>query len=185
MGSGDTAQIVEKFNEFFVSISPNLNSNITCCAGKNQAYLNSHISTSFHFKLINKKDTEKYILSLLTKTSSGHDWISTKFLKILSTGLLIEPVTLIVNQSVITGIFPEKLTWTKMIPLYKKDDKLIMDNYLPISLLTSISKLFVKVAFEQLSDYFSSNNYWHDGQYSFRGKDSSVSIIAIERNKVR
>ena len=34
----------------------------------------------------------------------------------------------------------------------------MMGNYRPISLLTSISKLFEKVVFEQLSDYFSSIN---------------------------
>ena len=39
-----------------------------------------------------------------------------------------------------------------------------MGNYRPISLSTSISKLFEKVVFEQLSDYFSSNKYFHEGQ---------------------
>ena len=110
--------------------------------------------------------------SLRTKTSSGHDGISTKLLKFLSPGL-IKPLTLIINQSLITGIFPEKIKLAKVIPLYKKDDKLIMGNYRPISLLTSISNLFEKVAFEQLSDYFSSNNYFHDGQYGFREKHST------------
>ena len=110
--------------------------------------------------------------SLSTKTSSGHDGISIKLLKFLSPGL-IKPLTLIINQSLITGIFPEKLKLAKVIPLYKKDDKLMMGNYCPISLLTSISKLFGRVAFEQLSDYFSSNNYFHDSQYGFREKHST------------
>ena len=44
----------------------------------------------------------------------------------------------------------------ELIPLYKKDDKLIMNNYRPISLLALISKLFEKVAFEQSSDFFQS-----------------------------
>ena len=39
--------------------------------------------------------------------------------------------------------------------------------------MTSISKLFETVAFEQLSDYFSCNNYFHDGQYGFREKHST------------
>ena len=107
--------------------------------------------------------------SLRTKGSSGHDGISTKLLKSLSPGL-IKPLTLIINQSLITGIFPEKLKLAKVIPLYKKDNKLIMGYYRPISLLTSISKLFEKVVFEQLADYFSCNNYFHDGQYGLREK---------------
>ena len=154
----DLSQIVENFNEFFVNIGPNLSRNINCRNGRSfQTYLNRHILTYFHFKLINEKDTEKYIRSLRTKTSSGQDGISTTLLKFLSPGL-IKPLTLIINQSLITGIFPEKLKLAKVIPLYKKDDKLIMNNYKPISLLTSISELFEKVVFEQLSDYFSINN---------------------------
>ena len=54
-----------------------------------------------------------------------------------------------------------------------------MNNYRPISLLTSISKLFEKVAFEQLSDYFSINNYFHDGQYGFRERHST-KLATIE-----
>ena len=49
----------------------------------------------------------------------------------------------------------------------------MMGNYRRISLLTSISKLFEKVVFEQLSDYFSSNKYFHEGQYDFREKQST------------
>ena len=88
-----------------------------------------------------------------------------------------------VSQNVPSGltvsIFPEKLKLAKVIPLYKKDDKLMMGNYRPISLLTSISKLFEKVAFEQLSDYFSSNNYFPDGQYGFREKHSTELAVGM------
>ena len=72
--------------------------------------LDNHVNhlNAFHFKLINEKDTEKYVRSLCTKTSSGHDGISTKLLKFQSPGL-IKPLILIINQSLITGIFPEKL----------------------------------------------------------------------------
>ena len=48
-----------------------------------------------------------------------------------------------------------------------------MGNYHPISLLTSISKVFEKVVFEQLSDYFSSNKYFHEGHYGSREKHST------------
>ena len=48
-----------------------------------------------------------------------------------------------------------------------------MDNYRPISLLSSISKVFEKVVFLQLSSYFIENNLFHDGQYGFREKHST------------
>ena len=58
----------------------------------------------------------------------------------------------------------------KVIPLYKKYDKLIMDNYRPVSLLSSISTVFEKVVFLQVSSYFIGNNLFHDGQYGFKEK---------------
>ena len=45
-----------------------------------------------------------------------------------------------------------------------------MDNYRPISLLTSISKLFEKAVFSQLYDYFRNNDLFYDSQYGFLKK---------------
>ena len=54
-----------------------------------------------------------------------------------------------------------------------------MDNYRPISLLTSIFKLFEKVVFIQLFEYFYRNNLFYDSQYGFR-KLHSTELAAIE-----
>ena len=40
-----------------------------------------------------------------------------------------------------------------------------MDNYRAISLLTAISKLFEKVVFSQLYDYFRNNDFFFDSHY--------------------
>ena len=83
------------------------------------------------------------------------------------------------NQSLCTGIFPDKLKIAKVIPLYKKDDIKLFGNYRPISLLSYISKIFERVAFNQLYDYFSSNGLLHDSQYGFR-KLHSTELAALE-----
>ena len=54
-----------------------------------------------------------------------------------------------------------------------------MDNYRPISLLTSISKLFEKVVFTQLYDNFHKNNIFYSSQYGFR-KLHSTELAAME-----
>ena len=53
-----------------------------------------------------------------------------------------------------------------------------MDNYRPISPVTSISKLFEKVVFSQLHDYFR-NNLFYDSQYGFL-KNHSTEYAAME-----
>ena len=59
-----------------------------------------------------------------------------------------------------------------------------MDNYRPISLLTAISKLFIKVVFSQLYDYFRNNDLFYDSQYGF-SKNHLTEFAAMElRDKV-
>ena len=77
------------------------------------------------------------------------------------------------------GIFPSKLKIAKVLPLFKTNDPHIMDNYRPISLLTSISKLFENAVFNQLFEYFHKNNLFYDSQYGFR-KLHSTELAAME-----
>ncbi len=63
---------------------------------------------------------------------------------------LTKPITLIINQMLNTGIFPDKLKIAKIIPIYRKDDETLFTNYSPISLLPTISKIFEKVIFKQI-----------------------------------
>ena len=77
------------------------------------------------------------------------------------------------------GIFPNKLKIAKVLPLFKKDDPTIMDNYRPISLLTAISKLFEKVVLSQLYEYFHKKNLFYDTQYGFL-KNHSTEYVAMD-----
>ena len=111
-----------------------------------------------------------------TKTSSGYDGISTQLLKFLSPAL-ISPLRLIINQSLITGIFPDKLKIAKVVPFFKKGDIAKCDNYQPMSLLSAISKLFEKVVYNQLYEYFTKNKLFHENQYGFRTKHSTELAV--------
>ena len=116
----DPQSIAERFNNFFVNIGPSLTKNARHIPEKTfQVYLNKTILTSFDFQLIDESNFDKVIQSLHTKTSSGHDGISVKLLKYLAPALR-QPLTFIINQSLLTGIFPEKLKIAKVLPLFKK-----------------------------------------------------------------
>ena len=152
----DQTEIANTFNDFFINIGPKLTKNIIQKDQSNisyRKYINTSILSSFNFQLIDDESLRKTFHSLRTKSSSGYDGISTRLLKFLAPAL-ISSLRLIINQSLITGIYPDKLKTAKVIPLYKKGDKTKCDNYRPISLLCAICKLFEKVVYNQLYDYF-------------------------------
>ena len=91
--------------------------------------------------------------------------------------MLIKPLTLIINQSISTGIFPNKLKLAKIIPVYKKDYVHDIQNYRPISLLPSVSKIFEKAVYDQLVAYLNTNNYLCNNQYGFRAEHSTEHAI--------
>ena len=66
-----------------------------------------------------------------------------------------------------------------MIPLYKKEDQRVFGNYRPISLLSSGSKIFEKVAFKQISEYFTCNNLPFNSQWGIR-ENQSTELAALE-----
>ena len=86
--------------------------------------------------------------------------ISNKTLEALKNEIAA-PLTVIINEILYTGIFPDALKISKVILLYKKDDKQSFSNYRPISLLPSISKIFEKVILIQLTEYLNNNNILH------------------------
>ena len=65
------------------------------------------------------------------------DGISNKLLKRIK-HIIVQPLTLIINQSLTSGIYPGKFKISKITPLHKKDDRTIVPNYRPISLLPKI-----------------------------------------------
>ena len=57
------------------------------------------------------------------KSSSGYDGLSNKIIKTIKKNEISKPLTLIINQMIDSGIFPESLKIAKIIPLYEKGDK--------------------------------------------------------------
>ena len=116
--------------------------------------------------------------SLKNKTSSGHDSISIKLLKFLSPAR-VKPLSLIINQSLITGIYPEMLKRVKILASFKKGDETLIEHYRTVSLVTSPFKVFEKFVFIQLSTYFQDNGLFYEIQYGFR-VNHSTQLTTVE-----
>jgi hypothetical protein len=83
------------------------------------------------------------IKNLVSKNSTDLDGISSKLLKAISYEIEC-PLAHIFSLSLSTGIFPEKLKSTRVIPIHKSGDTTNCDNYRPISLVNAFSKILEK-----------------------------------------
>ena len=52
--------------------------------------------------------------------------------------VLVKPLIIIINQIIATGIFPDQLKISTVIPLYKAKDQTFLSNYRPTALLPSV-----------------------------------------------
>jgi len=78
---------------------------------------------------------------------------------------------------VLTGLFPERLKYSTIKPLYKKGNKTDPSNYRPISLLTSFSKVIQKVLYNRLIEYINNNKILNPLQFGFSKKLATEDAI--------
>ena len=187
----DKTDIAKKFNNYFTNIGQSIAESIQYKGNKNyDYYLNTQVKSVLKFKNVNEETVRKTINDLPTKNSSGFDGISSKLLKIIEPAI-IKSLTLVINQVINTGIFPDKLKIAKVIPIFKNDDSTLFKNYRPISLLPTISKVLEKIIHNQLSAYFIDSKLFFDNQYGFRPNHSTeyaslelvdIIITQMDRN---
>ena len=175
----ENKDIANCFNNFFCNIGPSLAGSIKSPTNKSYSdYMKQNITSSFSFDTVTPDYISKLINKLKSKTSNGHDGLSSIQLKYISNDI-VPILTHTINQSLCTGIFPSSLKIAKISPIFKKGDPHLTDNYRPISLLPIISKIFEKVVFLQLYDYLIKYNLLYDSQYGFR-KFHSTEFAALE-----
>ena len=60
---------------------------------------------------------------------------------------ITEPLAIILNKSIVNGIFPDAFKIAKIIAIFKSKENNQLNNYRPMSLLSSISKIFEKILY--------------------------------------
>jgi hypothetical protein len=135
------------------------------------------------YKPVTIQEIETIIYSFKTKDSCGYDLISLRVLK-LSTPYISSPLSYICNKTMQLGVFPERLKYSIIKPLYKKGNKSLISNYRPISLLTSFSKIVEKVIFNRLIDHLNKYAILSPSQYGFQKNLSMENAVYILLNVV-
>ena len=119
----------------------------------------------------------KDIISVLQpKKAHGPDTISVTMIQLCGEHLCI-PLKIIFQNILKTGIFPDRWKEANITPVHKKNDKQIVSNYRPISLLPIFAKIFERIIFKNLYNFLVSHNLITNHQSGFRPGDSCTNQL--------
>ena len=109
-------------------------------------------TTLFIFREVSVSDIEKEFHNLLTSKATQRSDIPTKILK-ENVDIYKEFICQDINKNIQTCKFPDNLKLADVIPVYKKGDRTLKENYRPVSILSNLSKIYKRCLFNQLSTF--------------------------------
>lgn len=173
--SSEGQGICDLFSEFFGSVFDEYS--------PNEPTESLNLPPVFNFTLHNFKFTRDEVAlkikQLDARKGPGPDDIPPKFLKECSEELSL-PLCILFNESITSGIFPNRWKIATITPIYKSGDSTSCTNYRPISILSAIAKLFESLVYGPLYDHLS--KFITQSQHGFVRKRSTLSNLLEFKN---
>ena len=175
-------KVATKLNEYFSSIS-----NIFGIDNRDSTdpdlthltnFVNDKVPNGVYFQIpnITQEQVSASIMALDSSKAIGLDGIGPRIIKSVA-NILSLSIAALINKSIATGKFPDKLKLAKVFPIHKSGSKSDPCNYRPISILPTISKIFEKHVNKHLMAYMNKYNIIHESQSGFRRKHSCQTAL--------
>ena len=181
----DETILAELFNDYFVNIASKLKEPLAKSDfSKLKEFISSKIPENVTFDLpkVNENFVYNFLSTLNVSKSTGFDGIGPRLLK-LSAGVITQSLTVIVNKCVENGVFPSSWKQAKVTPLYKNGPRDEINNYRPLSILPTLSKLIEKIVQKNLLAYLNKFNVIHRSQSGFRaGHSTETALLYMTEN---
>ena len=179
----------EEFNSYFSSVGRNAFLKSQENADLNASPFLTHPNQVFHGSTPSRPQpvdmgTITLIIKHLNNTNSyGSDGIQLKYIKD-ALPVIVFYITVIINTSIVTGMFPCPWKFPYVTPFFKGGDRDDITNYRPISILPILSKVLEKVVATQLMEYLESNNLLSQSQHGFRPHLSTETALLKLNEKI-
>lgn len=180
---------VEKFNDFFANIGKKTfeksqeNIQINNPHINEPPLLSSNTMGSFRPQPVNINTVILTIKHLKATNSYGSDGIPLRFL-IDSLPVTIFFINIIINTSIVTGIYPDPWKYPYVAPVFKGGNSEDVSNFRPISLLPILSKILEKIISNQLMTFLETNRLLAPNQHGFRSNLSTETALLKITEKI-
>ena len=168
----DPVKIANEFQNHFKSVF----SNPDAMDKQDPTFIGPVLQKPFTNLQFNQESIEKAIDQIRGNSSVPNGHISAQVLKKCKKNLSF-PIFLLWQASYDKGYIPDSLKEQCIIPLHKKDSRVIVTNYRPISLTSHLIKIFERLIRDQLLNHFENNNIFTKNQHGFRKGFSCLSQL--------
>ena len=181
----DESVLADTFNDYFVNIASKLKEPITQPDFTNSENLltqRSQKMSNLNYRTLTRILSFPFFSKLDISKSTGLDGIGPRFLK-LSSGVITTSITFIVKKCLETSTFP--LSWKRanVTPLYKNGPRDEINNYRPISVLPTLTKLIEKFIQKHLPSFLNEFGVIHKSQSGFRpGHSTETALLLMTEN---
>ena len=179
-------EIANGFNNYFTTIGSKLANSITNQNKTAAEFLAKEpLPHSLFLNPAIPQEISNVVNAMHPKTSCGYDNISPKLVKKCSHAL-VNPLVHIINLSLSTGTFPDKMKLAKVIAIYKSNNPSNFSNYRPISLLPTFSKILERVIYNRLYNFILKHNILNTSQYGFqKGLSTEYALLELQDRIVK
>ena len=130
--------------------------------------------------VISREKVKKMLLNLDVSKQGGEDGLSNQLLKMVASTLDL-PLSNLFGLLLRSGHFPSCWKLGIVVPIFKnKGSKGDPENYRPVTLLNSMSKVFERVVYEGIFEHLTLNNLLFERQSGFiAGHDTQKQLVHI------
>lgn len=113
---------------------------------------------------------------LNVRRATGPDGTPPFIVRKLATTFAVS-LTIILNCSLLSGIFPDVPKKSTVKPLMRNESPEESGDFRPISLMSVFSKVFEKLIHYQLYSYLGTNGFLSPNQHGYRQKMSTATLL--------
>ena len=133
---------------------------------------------AFSFAEVHYQEVLRILESLNPYKPAGVDNIPPKVVNDAATEIA-KPLLILANRSLQCGQFPNDEKMARITPVYKSDEKILLDNYRPITTLPVFSKVLEKLVHNRISRYLEESDLLNDYQYAYGFRQNRSTKHAI------
>ena len=181
----DPVQIANGLNDFFTNIGTELASKFqNTNENEFRKFMGENSIHSMYLHKTNPNEISKILGNLNNRKSSGSDELSARFLQLCAPHVA-EPLTYIFNASISTGVYPDHLKIARVTPIFKKGSRDDPGNYRPISVLSTVNKIFERILHNRLYKYLTKFNILYEYQFGFRKGHSTTQALVDITDRIK